>query len=113
MAGAARALGLGTALPPRFVSAAFAVLLGGPLLGLVVYVLSEDDYRGDGTSRWDAYGSPARAAFWISSALVLGAIGALMLGEARGRRWLQPVGIALGALAALGLAYTFVAFTVN
>lgn len=113
MAGAARALGLGTALPPRFVSAAFAVLLGGPLLGLVVYLISEDDYRGDGTSRWDAYGSPARAAFWISSALVLGAIGALMLGETRGRRWPRPVGIALGALAALGLAYTFVAFTVN
>jgi hypothetical protein len=89
------------------------MLLGGPLVGLVVYVLSEDDYRDNGISRWHAYGPPARAAFWITAALVLGTLVAVVLGEARRVPWLRQLGIALAVPAVLGFMYTFVAFTAN
>jgi hypothetical protein len=110
---AGKALGLGTTLPRWLLPAAMAALLGGPLVGLVVYVVSEDDYRDNGISRWEAYGPGARAAFWITTALVLGAVIAVILGEVRRVRWLSALGVALAVPVALGFVYTFVAFTAN
>lgn len=92
---------------------ATAVVLGGPLVGLVVYVAAEDDYRDNGISRWRAYGPDARAAFWITTALVLGSVGAVVLGEVRRARGLRQLGAGLAVAAALGFLYTFVAFTAN
>jgi LytS/YehU family sensor histidine kinase len=89
------------------------MVLGGPLVALVVYVLSEDDYRDNGISRWHAYGPDARAAFWITTALVLGALGALVLGEVRRVRRLRQIGVGLAVAAAVGFLYAFVAFTAN
>ena len=104
---------MGATLPRWFMPVAMAVLLGGPLVGLVVYVASEDDYRDNGISRWEAYGPGARAAFWITTALVLGAVIAVILGEVRRVHWLRALGVALAVPVALGLMYTFVAFTAN
>ena len=46
-------------------------------LALVLYVASEDDYRDNGTSRWDAYGAQeitvVGVALGLTAALILGA----------------------------------------
>jgi hypothetical protein len=80
---------------------------------LVAYVLSEDDYRRGGISRWEAYGNqPAvQALFWLG--LVLAA--ASLIAAARGRTGAGRLAAAtlLGLGAVLAQLLASVGFTVN
>ena len=77
---------------------------------LLLFVLSEDDYRDNGISRWDAYD----AHLVTVAALVAGFAGATLgLAAARSRRRLAlPLGL-LGVVSALLLGIAFIANSLN
>jgi tellurite resistance protein TehA-like permease len=84
-----------------------AALAGLTTAALVVYVAGEDDYRGNGISRWDAYDAEALT---VCAALAGAALVALaVFGTTRGGRVALIVGPAGVAVAAL----FFVAFAAN
>lgn len=98
-------------------SAALAVL---PLLAaalLSVYVFSEDSYRGNGVSRWDAYRSPGGALgpmYVISVALMAACAAALIYAGLRGRDRLLRLTALGGAITSLGLlTATILGFSLN
>ena len=68
-------------------------------LFLVAYVAGEDDYRDNGTSRWDAYG----AQHFTATAVVagLGAIALLAAARLTRNRWLAVAGFLCAAAAAV------------
>ena len=97
-------------------AAAFAAapLACAALLG--VYVLSEDDYRGSGISRWDAYTSPggALAAMTYASVTILSLGGLLLAYSARRDRRLFAYTAIVLALALLLLVIpTTIGFSNN
>jgi hypothetical protein len=111
----AAAYGLLTpALDRRAVGFAVLPFVSALLLGL--YVLSEDDYRGGGISRWDAYTSPVGGLvvmFWASLAvLILG--GLLLAWSARRDRGLFAfTSIVLGIVLVLLVIPTTIGFSLN
>jgi hypothetical protein len=95
---------------------AFAALPLATALLLAGYVLSEDDYRGGGNSRWDAYTSPGgglAVMFWASLAvLVLG--GVLLAWSSRRDRGLFAFSAIVTGIASLVLVIpTTIGFSLN
>jgi hypothetical protein len=84
---------------------------------LVLFVLSDDTYRDDGTSRWDAYTKEGGAlgALFFASVAVMAACGALLVYAAlRGRGLLfRSVALVAGIAALLLLTPTIVGFSTN
>jgi tellurite resistance protein TehA-like permease len=80
-----------------------AVLFVGASIYLVVYVAGEDDYRGNGISRWDAYDAHTVTVIAIAGSL---AVGICALVAERRRALVRLAGL-FGAGAALlfGMAY--------
>jgi hypothetical protein len=105
-------LGAGTI---RSAAVAALPLVAGALLA--VYVFGEDDYRGGGISRWDAYRSPGGALgtmFVASIVAMLGAAALLAYAARRGRLGLfRAIALATAAVAILLLIPTTVGFTAN
>ena len=87
-----------------------ALLSAGVSLYLLLYVIGEDNYRDDGTSRWEAYDAHSLTVV----ALIAGcATVAITLVAARGRNNLAPVSGALGVVSALILGLAFLANSLN
>ena len=83
---------------------------------LVAYVLSEDDYRGGGISRWDAYASPGgglATLFWVTLAVLT--VGGLLLVYAarRDRGLFAFTAIVLGIAMLLLVIPTTLGFSLN
>jgi len=95
-------------------TAALPLLAAGLLSG---YVFSEDSYRGNGTSRWDAYRSPGGALgpmFVLSVGLMLVSASLLAYAGLRGRsRLLRVTALAAGMLALFLLTPTYLGFSLN
>ncbi len=99
---------------PRWLCTALATpLLVGPVAALSAYVASEDDYRANGTPRWDAYGADARTIFWIALALVVAALALVAAGDLARRTSPRLGGAAIGTLAACAQITAYIAFTAN
>ena len=84
---------------------------------LSIYVFGEDDYRGGGISRWDAYRSPGGELdelFFLSVGLMVAAAASLAYAGLGGRERLFWGSAMVGALVCviLGTA-TFIGFTAN
>jgi hypothetical protein len=92
---------------------AAAVVALGVTLG--VYLAGEDEYLGDGTSRWASRADDpaARAPFWIAAALSVAGVALLVAGVRTGRLRLSLAGTLVAGLAVVAQAYTFVAYTSN
>ncbi len=88
---------------------AAALLLGA--VWLVWYVQSEDSYRDDGTSRWDAYGAHDATI----TALIVAAAAVLLLVAARvlQRRWFTIVAFLVSMVAAGWLGAATAANSLN
>lgn len=101
----------------RFRSAAVAALPLGAAALLAVYVFGEDDYRGSGISRWDAYRSPGGALgtmFVVSVAAMAAAAALLVYAARRGRqRVFRATAFAAGAVSIVLLIPTTIGFTTN
>jgi hypothetical protein len=101
------ALFLAVALAPlaRRLGALVALAALGVFLA---YVFGEDDYRGNGISRWDAYRSPGgglEPLFWLTvGALAVAAAAALV-----GRRRVAAVASAVASLAGIAAVIGFTA----
>ena len=84
---------------------------------LFAYVLGEDSYRGNGISRWDAYRSPGGALepmFWATVALMVLAVGSMVLAIAQRRgRLLRASAIGATAVALLLGVPTLMGFSLN
>ena len=84
---------------------------------LFVYVFGEDSYRGNGISRWDAYRSPGGALeplFWATVALMVLAVGSMVLAIAQRRgRLLRASAIGAVAVALLLGIPTLMGFSLN
>jgi hypothetical protein len=105
---AARSLG------PRLIAFAAPPLVAAGLL--VLYVLSEDSYRGGGISRWDAYAKPGGALvvmFWASLAVLI--LGGLLLAwsSRRDRSLFVFTAIATGSALLLLVVPTILGFSLN
>jgi hypothetical protein len=108
------------AWPPRrqaMVSSLFALVALVDAVLLISFVFGEDDYRGNGITRWDAYRSPGGALgpmFVASVALLVVAAGLLVVAGARGRRRLFG---ATALAASLGCVFlvsaTILGFSLN
>jgi hypothetical protein len=85
---AAVALGVAASLRPRRFSPAAALVPLALAALLVVYVLMDDTYRDDGTSRWDAYRSPGGALgpLFVASVALLAACAAALAGTGLSHR---------------------------
>ena len=96
----------------RALGIALALLTLAVFGTLVVYVLGDDEYLGNGTSRWASRADDpeARAAFWCSCALTLLGVAALLAGALRGRLRLVLAGASVAAVAVLAAGYALVAF---
>lgn len=81
------------------------------------YVLGEDDYRGNGISRWDAYRSPGGALgpmFVLSIGLLIVFAILLVFAALRGHsRLLRATARAAGITVLLLLTPTYIGFSVN
>jgi len=104
----------------RSLSRYSVALAAVPLLAAVlvaVYVFGEDSYRGNGSSRWDAYRSPGGALgpMFVLSVVLMTACAALLLyAGLRGRNRLLRVTAAAGGLTSLMLlTATIVGFSLN
>jgi hypothetical protein len=94
----------------------FAVLPFVSALLLVWYVLSEDDYRGGGISRWDAYTKPGGGLvvmFWASLAVLIGGGLLLAWSSRRDRRLFAFTSIVLGIALLLLVIPTTIGFALN
>lgn len=95
-------------------AAALPLLAAGLLTG---YVFSEDSYRGNGISRWDAYRSPGGALgpmFVLSIGLMLVSASLLAYAGLGGRnRLLRVTALAAGMLALFLLTPTYLGFSLN
>ena len=94
--------------------AALPLLLAGLL---VAYVFSEDTYRDNGISRWDAYRSPGGALtpmFVLSIGLMAAAAGLIVYAgfTARTGLW-RATGCVAGLVAFFLLGATIIGFSVN
>jgi hypothetical protein len=102
-------------LPRRWAALAALPLLTAVLV--VVYVLGEDSYRGNGISRWNAYRSPGGALgpmFVLSLALLCACAGLLLYAGLRGRARLLRASALAGALVSATLVTaTVLGFTLN
>jgi hypothetical protein len=114
---AALLLGVAAVVPPRRWSAAAAVVPVALAVLLVLYVIGEDTYRDDGTSRWDAYRSPGGALgpLFAASLVLLGCCALALAGTALSRRpRAYRLTALLGALAVVLLVVPTVAgFSLN
>ena len=99
----------------RAVGAVVAGLLLAVLTLLIVYVLRDDAYLNDGTSRWAsrAGDADARAALWSALALTVVSIPVLPAGIWRRRVVPTLAGALLAGLALAADAFAFVGFTAN
>jgi hypothetical protein len=93
---------------PRVATFAYMALLTVRAIALALYVASEDDYRGGGISRWDAYDAHPVTVAAIGTALI--AAVALAVAATRRHAGLAVSGF-LGASAAFALQ--FAAFLAN
>ena len=84
---------------------------------LFAYVFGEDSYRRNGISRWDAYRSPGGALepmFWATVALMVLAVGAMMLAIVQRRgRLIRASAIGAVAVALLLGIPTLMGFSLN
>ena len=97
----------------RWLVAAFPL---GTAVLLCVYVFGEDDYRGGGISRWDAYRSPGGALgpMFVLSVVLLVACAALIVAARHGSTRLLFGTTLIGGLVSVGLVTaTIIGFTVN
>ena len=85
-----------------------AAVLAASTATLVGYVASEDDYRDNGISRWEAYD----AQVLTSVAVAAGAVAAAALVLAW-KRWRRPLAVTAFLAAAGAAALQFVAFLAN
>jgi hypothetical protein len=85
---AALLLGLAAVVRPRRWSAAAALIPTALAVLLVLYVIGDDTYRDNGTSRWDAYRSPGGALgpLFVASLVLLGLCAVVLAGTALARR---------------------------
>jgi hypothetical protein len=94
-----------------------ALLPVAAAVNLTVFVFSEDDYRGNGIRRWDAYYSPGGAihALYVISIVASGVLaGLLVFAGATGRRRLLGVGAIAGGLAAgVLMTITMIGYSLN
>ncbi len=67
----------------RAVAVAEALAVASTTCMLVIYVASEDSYRNDGTSRWDAYDAKGLT----SAAVACGVVAFALLAAARRAKW--------------------------
>ena len=91
--------------PSRWSSAVAALPLANAIL-LTAYVFSEDSYRDDGTSRWDAYRTPGGALgpiFATSVASLLSCAAALAIAAFGARQRLFRASACVAGLASLTL----------
>ena len=79
-------------------ASAQAIGVGLACAALVLYVASEDDYRDNGTSRWEAYG--AQEITVTAVVLGIGAVALLLAASFLRRRELAIVGFLLSTAAA-------------
>lgn len=96
---------------PRAAAVVQAAAVAGSALGLAIYVASEDAYRGNGISRWEAYDAHELTVVAVAA----GAAAALVLSvaAARDRRRLAATAF-LGSSAAAVLGFTaFLANSLN
>jgi hypothetical protein len=101
--GSAAALPLGTLLQAAGLAVSTAVL--------VVYVAGEDDYRGNGIRRWDAY--DAKPLTIAAACLGLLALALLIIARAARRRDLALFGFVASAFAAVLQIGAFAATATN
>lgn len=84
---------------------------------LVVYVFGDDSYRGDGTSRWDAYRSAGGALgpMFVLSVVLMTVCAALLVhaGLRNRARELRVTAFAGGLTALVLLTATIIGFTSN
>ena len=93
---------------PRAGAAVQAVVVASSAIGLALYAASEDDYRGNGISRWEAY--DARELTAVAVAVGAAARLALVFAAVRDRRRLGVAALLASAAAAV---LAFVAFLAN
>jgi cytochrome bd-type quinol oxidase subunit 2 len=114
---AALVLGIAAVLRPRRWSAGTALVPLALAAFLVAYVAGEDTYRGDGTSRWDAYRSPGGALgplFLASLVLLAGCALALVVTALARRPRAYRLTALFGALAVVLVVIPTVAgFSLN
>jgi hypothetical protein len=92
---------------PRMAAFAYAALLSASAIALTLYVASEDDYRRNGISRWDAYDAHALTV----AAIAVGLAAAVAVVGAATRR---PTRLAIGFLvSSAAFVLYFVAFLAN
>jgi hypothetical protein len=96
----------------RALGIALALLTLAVFGTLIVFVLGDDEYLGDGTSRWASRADDpeARAAFWCAGALTLLGVAGLLAGALQRRLGLVLAGMSVAAVAVLAAGYGFVAF---
>ena len=104
----------------RFLSHRSAYVAVLPLLTaalLAAYVFGEDDYRGNGISRWDAYRSPGGALgpmFVLSVALMVACAGGLVYAGLRRKEPLFRATALVGGITSVVLiTATIIGFTAN
>jgi hypothetical protein len=97
----------------------FAALAVLPLVGAAVmtlYVFSEDDYRDNGTTRWDAYRSPGGELdemFVVSVALAVVSAAVIAYGALSGRATVLRAAASGAAIAVMVFVPTTIGFTAN
>ena len=94
----------------------FAAVPFAAAASLVLFVLSDDDYRGGGISRWDAYTSPGgglATLFWVTLAVL--ALGGLLLAYSsrRDRGLFAFTAIVVGIATRLLVIPTVLGFSLN
>jgi uncharacterized membrane-anchored protein len=92
----------------RFALAGQGLLSGGAGIYLAFYVAGEDEYRADGTSRWDAYDAHGVTVAAVAVAIVVSVLAVLL--AARPRKRFLP---ALGLAGLVGAGLLFVALFAN
>ncbi len=95
----------------RFALAAQGLLSAVAGIYLAFYVAGEDDYRADGTSRWDAYDARGITVAAVALALVVSFLAFLLAARPR-KRFLPALGLA-GLIAAGLLVYALLANSLN
>ena len=106
----------GAVLPTRATRthrlAALALVPAAAAVAMVAFVLSEDDYRDNGTSRWDAYRSPGGELGEVFVGCVAAAVvAAVLIAYGASRRPPQFTKAAL--LAAAFVLFAFIPITVQ
>jgi hypothetical protein len=94
-------------------SAALTFAPVAAIVALTWFVRSEDDYVGDGTSRWTRYSGGAHGLYWMTVAVTAIAVTLLLAAATRDRPRLGRIGtVAAGIACGIGVV-TAIGFSVN